>query len=268
MSDPDVPSPPPDAPGQAAREVRRLAPQGGRRGDRSFVGILLVALGVLFLLDNLNILEVRNVFRNFWPLLIVAWGAARVKFGRGGERIAGVVALIFGGLLFFNRLFDWDINVFGLFWPLILIAIGLSMFFRASNRWSGPGAAVGTKAEGNWSADGIPDQTATLHETAIVSGVKRRNVSQTFRGGRITTVMGAVEIDLRETRMAADSAQIEIDAVMGHVLLRIPRDWSVESHLSAAIGHVEERWDRPVDPAAKRLILEGTAFMSHIEISN
>lgn len=254
----------------ATREVRRLAPRGARRGDRSLMGILLIGLGVLFLLDNLNILEARWVFRNLWPLLIMAWGAARIKFGSGGEQIAGWVALAFGGLLLSNRLFGWDINVFGLFWPLILIAIGFSMFFRSSSPWraSPPGATVGSRPEGGDGPGGFADQTASLNETAFITGVKRRNVSQTFRGGRITTFMGSVEIDLRESRMADDSARIDIEAFLGHVELRVPRDWSVESHLSSTMGHVEDRSEHPIDPASKRLVLEGTAFMGHVEIGN
>ena len=259
---------PPDA--HAAREVRRLAPRGPRRGDRSVMGILFIGMGVLFLLDNLNILEARWVFRNLWPLLIMVWGAARMKFGKSGEQIPGAVALVFGALLLSNRLFGWGLNIFGLFWPLILIALGFSMFFRSSNPWRHlpSGANLGSRTEGGDGPGGFGDQTASLNETAIMSGVKRRNASQTFRGGRITTFMGGVEIDLRESRLAGDSARIDIEAFLGHVELRIPRDWIVESHLSSAMGHVEERADRPVDPASKRLILEGTAFMGHIEISN
>ncbi len=257
--------------GHAAREVRHLAPRGMRSGDRSVMGILLVALGVLFLLDNLGIMEARYFFRNFWPLLIVAWGGARLMFGRGGERIAGAVALAFGGLLLGNRLLGWDINVIGLFWPLILIGLGFSMFFRSSNRWPHacpPGGATRFTSGGSDGPDGIPDQSASLSESAIMSGVKRRNVSQAFRGGHVTAIMGSVELDLRECRLASEAVRIDVHVALGQIVMRVPRDWTVEAHVAAVMGNIEDTSDQAVDVASKRLLLEGSAFMGQVEIRN
>jgi predicted membrane protein len=256
---------------QGAREAaRRTHRFRSPCGSRSFVGVLLVGMGVLFLLDNLRIIEARYFFRTFWPLLIVVWGGARLMFGRGGERIAGAIALSFGGLLLGNRLFGWNLNVMGLFWPLILIALGLSMFFRPSHRWPPtipPGGGLGP-LPGDGGSGGAPDQSASLSESAIMAGVKRRNVSQAFRGGIITTVMGSVEVDLRDCRPAGDSTRIEIQVVMGQVMLRVPRDWAVESHVSAFMGNVEDRSDRPIGASSKLLVLEGSAFMGNVEIQN
>ncbi|MEE9168143.1 MAG: DUF5668 domain-containing protein [bacterium] len=39
-----------------------------------FWGILLVAIGALFLLDNLRILDFGDVVSNLWPLILIAIG--------------------------------------------------------------------------------------------------------------------------------------------------------------------------------------------------
>ena len=263
-----------DSSEQAMRPTGEVWPRArrGRCGDRSVFGVLLVAVGVLFLLDNLRIIEARYFFRNFWPLLIVTWGGARLVLGRGGDRVVGAIAVAFGGLLLGNQLLGWHLNIMGLFWPLILIAMGLNMFFRSPNRWHPtlpPGA--GRPFPGDAASEGpgaTADQSASLSETAIMAGVRRRNVSQTFRGGRIMTVMGSVEIDLRECRLAAESARIDLQANLGQIVLFVPRDWAVESHVSAVMGNVEDRSERPLNAVSKTLILEGTAFMGNIEIRN
>jgi hypothetical protein len=112
------------------------------------------------------------------------------------------------------------------------------------------------------------DQSARLKEVAVLAGIERRNVSQVFRGGEITAIMGSVEMDLRDCRMAEPSSAIVIQVVMGQVTLRLPQNWTVESNLGTFLGNLEDRSDRPVDPNPRRLILYGSAFMGQIEIRN
>jgi predicted membrane protein len=265
----------------STRTVHTVTFGGRRRGRPVFFGVMMVGLGLLFLLDNLNLVEARYFFRNFWPLLLVAWGLSRVLYGRGGERTFGAIAAAFGGLILGDRLLGWNINFVGLFWPLVLIAIGLNALLRPRHRASVapptppippgppippdvPTATVGGATEGEEDTD----RASSLREVAIMAGIERRNVSQTFRGGTITAVMGGVEVDLRDCRMAEDSANIWIQAILGHVVLRLPSDWTVESRLTAVMGNVEDQSDRPVESSPKRLLLEGSAFMGHVEIRN
>lgn len=37
-------------------------------------GIVLIVLGVLFLLDNMNVADFGYVIRTFWPLILILWG--------------------------------------------------------------------------------------------------------------------------------------------------------------------------------------------------
>src|SRR5262249_11199758 len=91
-----------DAPRRAARDARHAALAARRAAHRAsfrrgwgrmqwFVPTLLIATGTIFLLDNLNVIEARYVFRNFWPLLVLAFGLSRLFFGVGGERVFGAV---------------------------------------------------------------------------------------------------------------------------------------------------------------------------------
>src|SRR5690606_11480758 len=112
------------------------------------------------------------------------------------------------------------------------------------------------------------DSSATFRELAVLGNIERRNVSQTFRGGEVTAIMGAVEIDLRECRMAGNEAYVDLLAIMGGVELRIPKGWAVESRMSALLAGLDDRSEPPVVPGAPRLVLRGTAFLGGIEIRN
>jgi len=38
-------------------------------------GIILVIIGLLLLLDNLDIVEFKDMIRDYWPLILILWGA-------------------------------------------------------------------------------------------------------------------------------------------------------------------------------------------------
>jgi predicted membrane protein len=114
----------------------------------------------------------------------------------------------------------------------------------------------------------IDDTSSTFKDSAFMGSVERRNVSQTFRGGHATAFMGGVEIDLRDARMASTEALVVVSVMMGSVELRIPRDWTVESRVSATLGSFEDLTTAPVDGSAKRFVVQGSVFMGSVEIRN
>jgi len=102
----------------------------GRRrrsaGGSLVVGLVLIALGALFLADNVGFDIPGSVWR-YWPFLLLAMGIARFAFGGDPDDRRGGYWLIATGL------YGW-IAVFGLFglgwgtaWPIMLVAVGVSM---------------------------------------------------------------------------------------------------------------------------------------------
>ena len=252
--------------------MRRRCGSGG--GPPVFFGVVLLALGGLFLLDNLNIVETRSVWRSFWPLLLIAWGMSRLIAGDVG-RFFPWLALGAGTMLLANRMFGFPLDFARVFWPLVLIALGAHILYRAWRRpavvhASGPGTGSASFGGGEpaASSDVFADTSSTFKDSAFLGSVERRNVSQTFRGGDATAFMGSVEIDLRDSRMGANEALVDVSVMMGSVELRIPRDWSVESRVSAMLGSFEDLTIAPVDASGKRFVVRGSVFMGSVEIRN
>lgn len=106
----------------------RSRPDGG-----AFVGILLLALGGLFLLQNLDVIYVHSVWA-FWPFILVAIGIQKVFSARDGDAVGSGLWMIFIGLWLYasiERLWGYG---FSETWPALLIAWGLGMIWRSFGR--------------------------------------------------------------------------------------------------------------------------------------
>ena len=68
-----------------------------RLTSQLFAGLLIAALGVLFTLDNLQILRARDVLR-YWPAILLVIGISQLAQARTiGTMIGGSIWIVFGG---------------------------------------------------------------------------------------------------------------------------------------------------------------------------
>jgi len=58
-------------------------------GNRMTWGLIIVAFGVLFLLDNLRVLDFGDVVSDYWPLILVFIGLRMIVFPKRAEEVAG-----------------------------------------------------------------------------------------------------------------------------------------------------------------------------------
>ena len=230
-------------------------------GARFVLGFAVVALGVLFLLDNTGYVDALHLWR-YWPLALIAIGLGKLPAARTTPERTGAVVWIAAGLLFLANALDWlDFNVWSL-WPIGLVLIGLRMIWGTMRR---PSAPVSRAGAGDATSD---DANSYFKGFALMSGWERRIVSQQFRGGEATAVMGGGEIDLREAKIGTSPAVIDIFTMMGGIDIRVPGDWMVTNEVQALLGGVEDgRKERGNDPN-KQLIVKGFAVMGGVEIKN
>ncbi len=90
-----------------------------------FIGILVTVIGVIFLLDQMEIVHASYVFQVFWPVILIAVGVqAMVRTGDFRGSFWGPVLVLIGGLWLLNNLAFTHFPVARL-WPLWMIAIGV-----------------------------------------------------------------------------------------------------------------------------------------------
>lgn len=227
-------------------------------GPRGIFGILLVALGALFLISNYT----RGFYlEDYWPLLIVVWGAARFAAYRT-HRWGLSAALIFFGLVFFYGGLDRPFYVFDILewdyiWPLAIISLGGFMVVRSIN------------SRGKLEAKNSSERD-TLSAYSVLGNNNARVVSHNFSGGSVLAFLGGVEIDLREAKLSEDKDTIKIDvtAILGGVEIYAPTDWAIKTKGMPLLGSIEDQRPNPPQPeqADKTLIIDGIAILASIEI--
>ncbi len=220
-------------------------------------GALIVSAGVVLLLDHLGFIYIGSLFR-FWPMILVFFGVGHL-FNPSG-RAWGVILLVVGTVFQLNNLGLTHLR-FGDMWPLAIIAVGLVLMWAAVK----PPVVIRGNVE---SAD-------MLNAVAIFSGAERRVNSQTFKGGRATSIFGGIELDFRDANIDGDEATLEVNCIFGGVEIRVPDSWNVHSMTIPVLGGYSDKTRLSASAAQdsasgkrKTLIVTGTVIFGGVEIGN
>jgi hypothetical protein len=241
------------------------ASAGSRITGRVVFGLILCVVGFLWTLDSLDIVESEPIL-DWWPLLLVGFGLSKL-FGIGSRRhtAMGIAFTLAGSLMLLRRL---DMVHFGLFdlWPLVMLAVGATLVWNSLRR-NAPGVGGGAPGPlgGMRSGTEPADQVSTV---AIWSGAQHKIVSQQFRGGEITAVMGGADLDCRSARLENGKAILDLFVWWGGVELKVPDDWQVVNEGFVIMGAIEDKSKaQPVGPV-QTLVLRGMVVMGGVEIKN
>jgi predicted membrane protein len=219
------------------------------------LGIFVIGMGLLFLLDNLDIWDLNRAI-DFWPMAFVLAGVLKMNDTRSSNGLLlGAVLIFIGVMMTLNRLgiiyFSWRTM-----WPLLLIVAGGAVLYKA---------ITGRRLIASHAK--VEEQTDTVADvTAILGGFERRISTPTFRGGEVTAIMGGCALDMRDSSIEGE-AVLNVFAVFGGITIKCPPDWTVILHGTPIMGGFEEKTARPPNDS-KRLIVKGYAIMGGVEVRN
>ena len=98
--------------------------------NRIFFGLLLVALGIMFLLDTTDLLgQETDVVGTYWPGLLIGWGVWGILRSGFRLRLGSLIILALGVFFLLSNLSLWAWDV-GQLWPVLLILLGLAFISR------------------------------------------------------------------------------------------------------------------------------------------
>lgn len=219
---------------------------------RLVVGLGVALIGLIELLENLHVLDGRDVYPIFWP---VALGALAFAFlvGRAGHPSQnwGWLFLVLATLAVLQR-FEVAIPIdpFRLFWPVVLVLLGYALVRRAVG-----GSRPRSSEDGS-----------SVSSFALMAGLERTSRSQSFRGGDLTAVMGGVGLDLRGAKLAPEGATIEVFAMWGGIELTVPEGWRVDLRVVPLLGGFEDRTRVAETMEAPVLTVRGFVIMAGGEV--
>lgn len=224
-----------------------------RISPRLIIGLGILAIGVLWTLDNLDVLESEPITR-WWPLVLVVIGLVQLldrksNISRGGP----AVLIIVGSVLLLRSLDVGDFSIGDLI-PLGIALLGAKLIWDAIARKRAGGA--------------VSDPDSTVNAFAMMAGLRYQNVSQQFRGGDASAIMGGVELDLTQAHVSGNEAPvIDAFAMWGGVEIKVPGNWKVVANVLPLMGSFEDNSRHNGEPGPT-LTVRGTAIMGGIEVKN
>lgn len=219
---------------------------------RLIFGLGILLIGLLWTLDNFDVLESEGVLR-WWPVILIAVGAARFLDPMASK--AGSAIFIVLGTLLLLDVADYIDFDFGDLFPLAVAVIGGKLVWDALSRRT--------------TRTGIGDDpSSTVTAFAFMAGVTRQSSAAAFRGGDASAIMGGVELDLRNAQIA-DGEEVIIDtfAWWGGVEITVPENWRVVGKVLPLMGAFEDK-TRATGGSGPVLIVRGTVVMGGIEVKN
>jgi hypothetical protein len=242
---------------------------------RLVFGLVILVVGVLLLLNNLNIgvrINIRDLL-HYWPVipLILGLNWLFLSFGSTsgtegskayfswGQFITSLIVIAIGAVYLGRNLglFDFDTALFwNMVWPLILIMIGFSLLRGRSVTSGGAG------------------------RVSIMSGSKVGG-SQPWilESGSYFALMGGIEIDLTAAEIAEGETVLDLTAIMGGIEVKVPRGMPITGEGSAILGGVTflgqedggivggRRFENNLVAGTKKLVrVQARAIMGGVEI--
>lgn len=214
---------------------------------RVFFGSMVVAVGVLLLLDNTGVLDAGDVFESWWPVALIAAALFALLANPRHWQVPLVVVVVSAALLL--RTLD-IVDSLELVIPGVLILIGVFVMF-------------GKVIPGRETSDS--DRISSFN---VFSGTEVASHSTQFKGGNIGAIFGGAEIDLRDAQLAP-GASLDVFAVFGGVEVSVPQGWQVVTRGFPIFGGFENVTvkDR-VGPDAPVLEVHATILFGGVEIKH
>lgn len=214
---------------------------------RILTGVLVLAVGVLALLDALNIISFWSHAGTWWPSAVIIAGLL-VLVNNVREYVTAIVLIVVGAILQLNALKLADVDVWQLIWPVIIIGVGISILVNRTN----------VRKLKTQDSDSI---------SAVLGASDTVNKSKDYQGGKINAILGGVSLDLRDATIKKE-ATIEVFTLCGGIELKVPRDWQVRQNVFPILGgvetksHTSEKTDGPI------LNIQGTVALGGVEVHN
>lgn len=223
---------------------------------KKIIALFLISIGILLILDNLNLIDIRQVYDYFWPAVLILFGLSLLVRNRQLQ-IFGLVLLTIGVLTLLDELgylrltFD---QIMMYFWPGLLIILGLNLLIsRQSSRPRVKNEHVHRNTSNQKEYNGF------------LNSMSEKVDNTSFEQCSVNGVLASVDMDFSSIVFEKDQVTIEVNSVLASVSLKLPKGIRVEMAGSPVLGEVHDRSEKNVI-TSKSIKVHYTCILGSIEV--
>ena len=223
-----------------------------KKARRILWGIVLIAAGVIWALNEFNITNINVFFDGWWTLFIIV--PCTIDLFTEREKAGNIIGIVIGVFLL---LCCRDILSFSMLWkllvPAVIVIIGLKLVLTGLFCNKVNEILKKLRSEGKELKAGC----------ATFSGCDMKCDNEVFEGAELTAVFGGVKCDLRNAIIEKDCA-IEVSAIFGGIDIFVPAGVNVKVNSNSIFGGVSNK--TVVYKNAPTVYVGGTCMFGGVEI--
>jgi len=237
-----------------------------RKDKRLGLGLILILLGALFLLGNLNFIprEIEHYIFS-WQGIIIIVGSIIVATKQ--NKTPGWIMIMVGVFFLVPDILHIPGFRVRTYWPLILILLGVMFIMRKMN----VELFVGKIEDDLFNKSDKDSDIDVLDDLSLFGGGDVVVSSDNFKGGRVTAVFGGSSYNFTSSTLSEGQAVIDVFAAFGGCTFIVPDDWNVRVEITSLFGGFSDKRslsaNTAVDPK-KVLILKGLVLFGGGEVKS
>ncbi len=194
------------------------------------IGVLLIIVGFFSLAGNFLPLQFHFTHYLFsFPGLMMLAGLFILINHK--DNFLGVILVAVGGYWFLTRYSDFPVRFWlSEYWPALLIILGIYIILKRDGHNHFHKEVDDPKIEMDY-----------IDEVAIFGGGKKILHSNAFKGGKITTILGGIDIDLHNCSLAEGTYYLDLTIMFGGVDIFVPKDWKVIVNVTSIFGGFNDK---------------------------
>jgi len=190
--------------------------------SRLGAGAILIVIGGIFLLDNMDLIPFRvSRYMFSWQGILIIIGSI-ILITRPNKTPGFILLAIGGFFLLPDILYIPGFNVRD-WWPLILIAIGVMFILRQ-------------QGHKRFNSKGEESDMDILDDVSMFGGGEVVVSSDNFQGGKVTAIFGGSSFNLNKATLSDGNNMIDLFAMFGGTTFIIPEDWNLKVEVTSIFG--------------------------------
>ncbi len=224
------------------------------------LGLILIIIGILLTVQMF--FKPFDLVYNTWGTILVIVGVISLVVSK--KVFPGLFMLYLGTIIMLSENHNLTVMDY-LFetWPILLVIFGFSIILNGVFKKHKKNDCEFEEVKIN------SDNETYIDESSILNAKKLDISGSSFKGGKLTVLMGGMEIYL-DNVSANQQINLDCSVIMGGIQLHVPNDIKANLLITPIFGGVDDKRKKFVntDSVNKVLTIKGTLIFGGIEIKN